>query len=93
MRTQTKGMKKHRWNDNHGPDRLMDPPKFTVTKTRNGERIGDDGEFFFVLRPERDREGWRALVDYSYYVEHRSPNMARELRSKLFKIGDEQLYE
>jgi uncharacterized protein YegP (UPF0339 family) len=82
----------HRWNPDHGEDNLYDPPKFLVFKGWKDppEQIGQDGEFYFVLRPERDKEGWHALQEYANQVEYRSPNMAKELREKLADIERDQ---
>lgn len=81
----------HVWNPFHGEDRLYDPPKFRVFKGwGKNEEIGTDGEFFFVLRPERDKAGWDALWAYADAVEHRSPNLAAQIRDKLGEIRIKQ---
>jgi hypothetical protein len=84
--------KEHVWNPHHGEDKLYDPPKFRVFKgwTDTPEEIGLDGEFFIVLRPERDKAGWDALWAYADAVEHRSPNLAAHLRDKLGEIRIKQ---
>lgn len=78
----------HKWNDNHGEDKLYEPNKFRVFKGWKEplEEIGTDGEFFFVLRPERDKAAVDALYTYASEVEYRSPNLASELRNKLADI-------
>lgn len=88
-------MKKHQWNPNHGEDKLYDPPKFKVFKGWKDppEEIGLDGEFFFVLRPERDHEAWKALMEYADFVSHRSPGLARDLYDKLKEIEAKQIKE
>lgn len=82
----------HRWNEEHGRDELYDPPKFRAFKGWKDpiEEIGTDGEFFLVLRPERDRAGWEALHAYADAVEYRSPNLAAQLRDRLERIRAEQ---
>jgi hypothetical protein len=78
-------MAEHRWNEDHGPDGLYD--KFEVRPRRHPERtLGADGEFVFVLRPERDRAAWVALREYAHEVEYRSPNLARQLREHVDRI-------
>jgi hypothetical protein len=89
----------HHWNDEHGPDRLYD--KFTVVPTKHvwhgdplteekvfdsQSRLGEDGEFVFVLRPERDLAAWIALMAYARSVEHRAPNLAEQIETKLIEI-------
>lgn len=96
-------MSEHRWNEEHGPDRLYD--KFVVVPTkhvRQGDplrdehvypdeaRLGADGEFVFVLRPERDRSAWIALHAYANDVMHRAPNLAEEIRAKLEEIFERE---
>lgn len=78
----------HRWTDQHGPDELYD--KFVVVQRSTGKTLGEDGELIFVLRPERDREAWSALMTYCSCVEHRSPGLAGQLSERLDAILAEQ---
>ncbi len=87
------------WTNEHGEDGLRD--KFSVYKTKDGERlyrgaytafspgdrIGADGEFVFVLRPETDLEAWTALWDYAAAVEFRAPQLTRDIQGRLSEIA------
>ncbi len=85
------------WTDEHGRAGLRD--KFSVYKTKDNripqgghdqyasdDRIGYDGEFVFVLRPESDKEAWISMNCYADCVEHRSPKLAEDLRAQLRRI-------
>ena len=90
------------WTDEHGADGLR--AKFVVYKrsdrVTNGpcladvfhaeERIGEDGEFIFVLRPESDHEAWVALGVYAHQVEGRAPQLAHDIRTHLERIYQNQ---
>lgn len=81
-------MTEHRWNDEHGPDELYD--KFTVIQNSTSTKLGEDGEFVFVLRPERDEAAFEAMWQYAQEVRYRSPNLADQICDKLEKIAEEQ---
>lgn len=90
-------MAEYRWTDNHGPDELYD--KFAVYKAgkewsdvpgldlfHTADRLGQDGEFIFVLRPETDREACEALKRYVHLVAHRAPKLAQTISAQLTRI-------
>lgn len=79
----------NRWVEDHGPDGLY--PKFTVTQNSTGQKINQDTEFVFVLRPERDYAAFEALHKYADAVEYRAPNLAGQIRAKLGRIANDQL--
>lgn len=79
-----------RWTDDHGNAPLGS--KFHVycagdqhvTPAGNSiydpeKRLGATGEFVFVLRPESDKEAYRALRDYAHYVRDRAPQLSRDI--------------
>jgi hypothetical protein len=89
------------WTDDHGEDGLR--RKFDVYKPRDGRvsmthplcriyaadhRIGADGEFIFVLRPETDEEAWWALQHYANWlgIAERDPQLAADIRRELRRI-------
>lgn len=86
------------WTNEHGNDGLR--RKFDVYKPRTdvappgtgysmypqNERLGADGEFVFVLRPEVDREAWYALHQYAHFVAERAPQLAADIREQLHRI-------
>jgi hypothetical protein len=53
-------------------------------------RLGGDGEFIFVLRPESDAAAWLALREYAHEVEHRAPQLAADIRRELERIHKNQ---
>lgn len=55
------------------------------------DRLGADGEFIFVLRPETDETAWWALMLYANQsdVQSRSPQLAEDIRRELRRIRDE----
>lgn len=57
------------------------------------ERLGTDGEFIFVLRPEYDWEAFIALRAYAQLVRQRSPHLADQLDERLNAITEQQLDE
>lgn len=88
------------WTDEHGEDGLRH--KFDVYKPRDRcsndrlipsnaynqeDRIGADGEFVFVLRPETDKEAWFVLDEYASRVRPRSPQLAEDIQRELRRIG------
>ncbi len=89
-----------RWTDEHGADGLR--PKFAVYKVSarepmargtvdafpSYERIGEDGEFVFVLRPESDRAAAVALAYYAEAAMSRSPQLTADITAKLLRICD-----
>lgn len=94
-------MAEHRWTDNHGPDELYD--KFAVYKAgkewsdvpgldlfHTTDRLGQDGEFIFVLRPETDREAFMALKEYVHLVRRRNPQLAFDINNQLGRIYDKE---
>lgn len=90
-----------RWTRDHGRDELYD--KFVVAKRKdiriltgagcvvpNDKRIGADGEFVFVLRPETDFAAWLALVVYAGAMRTGGyPNLAREIDAQCDRIAKE----
>lgn len=50
------------------------------------KRIGADGEFIFVLRPESDLAAWLALRDYAQRVQYPAPQLAADIRAELHRI-------
>lgn len=88
------------WTDDHGDYGMR--RKFDVYKPRDAhhdtdlsgnivtylpeDRIGADGEFIFVLRPETDRAAWAALIDYADNVERRAPQLAADIHCELRRI-------
>lgn len=92
---------KRRWTNDHGPDGLRD--KFSVYKSRERllgprqavdmysatARIGADGEFVLVLRPETDIAAWLALREYAHLVQFRAPQLTQDIRRELARIDDE----
>lgn len=92
-----------RWTEEHGEDGLRD--KFSVYKTKDitpsgkypdlgtvvfEDRIGADGEFIFVLRPETDCAAWGALADYAKRVRSRAPKLASDIERELLRIHSEE---
>jgi hypothetical protein len=88
-----------RWTKDHGADGLR--LKFHVYKARDRSssypdvhptesRIGWDGEFVFVLRPETDEAAWDTLFDYANYVRHRAPQLYDDIMAQLSRIGAAQ---
>lgn len=90
------------WTDDHGEDGLR--RKFDVYKPRDGrcytrgsgrtsypddKRIGADGEFIFVLRPETDEAAFFAMSEYAHEVEHRAPQLAKDIWVELRRIRGE----
>lgn len=93
--------KPRRWTDDHGAPGLRDKFSLYKTKTRvphddddvtdlywSHERIGADGEFIFVLRPETDRAAASALLAYAIQVTRRDPQLADEIRAKVRAITE-----
>jgi hypothetical protein len=88
-------MSDHKWNDNHGEDKLYsNTSKFEVYRRKSDtelvEKLGEDGELIFGLHPERDKEAFDALLCYTVFVRHRSPGLADQLRDLLAEIAAEQ---
>lgn len=96
-------MSERHWTDEHGEDGLR--RKFDVYKHRDrwandeityrnmyyeDDRIGADGEFVFVLRPETDREAWLALRKYAIGVRHRAPQLGIDIGAELLRISLDQ---
>lgn len=83
--------------DQHGPDKLYE--KFHVYKTKecltgtldkpwvvydSRTRLGDDGEFVFVLRPEtNDKAAQEALLQYARVCEHSYPGLAAAIVAEI----------
>ena len=92
------------WTDEHGADGLRDkfhtykPKDVVVVKGstcpayKPGSRLGADGEFVFVLRPEYDLAAWLALREYAHEVEHRAPQLAADIREmlRIIRIRNDQ---
>lgn len=90
-----------KWTDEHGEDGLRD--KFAVYKsadvTSSGRanydayhqaaRVGADGEFVFVLRPETDWAAFYALTPYAAEVRERAPQLAYDIDIHLLRIDHE----
>lgn len=82
----------------HGPDELYD--KFHVYKTKSliegdeelnaydkNDRLGNNGEFIFVLRPEtNDRAAIEALETYARVCEFSYPELSVEIVQRLTEI-------
>ncbi len=90
-----------RHTDDHGEPGLR--RKFAVYKPRDGftgtlnvgsteykdaARLGADGEFVFVLRPETDTAACAALRTYAAAVSGRDTLLAGQLRAELRRIAD-----
>lgn len=58
----------------------------TYVSYPSADRIGANGEFVFVLRPETDDEAWRALDMYANEVHRRAPRLALDIRERLAAI-------
>jgi len=93
------------WIDEHGADGLRAKFAVYKTADRiqwdalgesyrdefaSSKRIGEDGEFVFVLRPESDHGAWVALGVYAHQVEARSPQLAAGIRAQLQRIFENQ---
>ncbi len=89
-------MRRH--TDDHGEPGLR--RKFDVYKPGDGEatdygevsylpdaRLGADGEFVFVLRPETDAAACAALRTYAAAVSGRDTLLAGQLRAELRRIA------
>ncbi len=87
------------WTHDHGADGLRDDkfavykyddrhdePSDTIDIYLKEDRIGTTGEFIFTLRPESDEAAWYALSLYAKSVEHRAPQLALDIRTKLRRI-------
>ncbi len=85
------------WTDEHGVDGLHG--KFAVYKRAlradrgygvdaftSADRIGEDGEFVFVLRPHSDQAAYEALLQYAYRVASRAPQLAEDIRAQLAQV-------
>lgn len=57
-----------------------------------GARVGADGEFIFVLRPETDVCAVDALTTYAQRVRRRDPKLADEIMDQLVRIVKENGY-
>lgn len=82
----------------HGPDKLYD--KFHVYKSKSevqadeqlnaydkSDRLGHDGEFIFVLRPEsNDPAAIAALLEYARACEGSYPELSRQIVRELTRI-------
>lgn len=53
---------------------------------RQSDRIGADGEFIFVLRPESDQIAWYLMCLYAERVAYRAPKLADDIKRELHKI-------
>lgn len=85
-----------KWTDDHGDDGLRN--KFVVYKPRDAttlaqadviqhdKKLGADGEFIFVLRPETDRVAVLALTYYVEYIAASLPKLADEIMTELERI-------
>lgn len=87
-----------RWTNDHGADGVR--RKFDVYKPAHAlmgygpdmaaylqsDRIGADGEFVVVLRPETDLAAWLALREYAHEVGACAPQFARDIIAKLDEI-------
>lgn len=50
------------------------------------DRVGADGEFVFVLRPETDKAAWEALNIYASAVRHSAPKLGDDINAHLRRI-------
>lgn len=97
-------MPDRRWTEEHGADGLRrkfdvyksadeicdDPsPRNSMAKYPVTARIGADGEFIMVLRPETDQAAFGALAHYANAVRDRSPKLAEDIDAQLDRIWDE----
>lgn len=86
----------------HGPDELYD--KFHVYKSKDHNnphdphfscydteaRLGHDGEFIFVLRPETyDMAAQAALLEYARTCEYAYPQLSAQITRKVGEIQKE----
>lgn len=91
------------WTDDHGEPGLrrkfdvyktsdgFPPLPISLPNTRGypySARLGADGEFVFVLRPETDAAAWLALREYAHEVLRRDPALAADIRAELARIRD-----
>lgn len=84
----------------HGPDELYE--KFHVYKAKSevqgdevlnaydkSDRLGNDGEFIFVLRPEtNDKAAIEALLTYARVCEASYPELSRQIVEQLTELRD-----
>ncbi len=89
-----------RHTDDHGAPGLrrkfdcFKPSAGRVSMTHPGchvyadsDRLGADGEFVFVLRPETDKAACAALRTYAAAVSGRDTKLAGQLRAELARIA------
>lgn len=60
----------------------------TTTGYPDSARLGADGEFVFVLRPETDAAACAALRTYAAAVSGRDTKLSQEIRAELGRIHD-----
>jgi hypothetical protein len=70
--------------------RRIDGPVDAFTRRA---RIGEGGEFVFVLRPHSDEAAWTALLRYAELVRARAPRLAADIEERLRDIYVDQQWE
>ncbi len=96
---------RNRWTHDHGADGLRSRFAVYKKADRTAHachvyggtdllptraRVGEDGEFVFVMRPHSDEAAWTALLRYAELVRARAPQLAADIEERLQAIYVEQ---
>jgi hypothetical protein len=93
-------MPERKWTEDHGapglrrkfdvykPAGAYDTPNPELVAYTRSARLGADGEFVFVLRPETDACAWLALREYAHEVVQRDPELARDIKRELARVRE-----